>query len=316
MLANTPGRRSRSSSRPRRASSAPAVRERGDRRERVVQLMADDADHPLPGRHLLARELAGHAADQAQPVRPALQAELALRKVEGFLAAVDGEAEEAVLAAGQRLLHGGGQLLAQRMEVAADQAAALGQQLARGNVGDDDALLHVGQQQGHGRVLHDGVEQQLALGQVLALFAQRMAQFVVQAHQLAELVLGRAGRDRHAVVAVAVAEHGAFERTQQALERRHPPGRQPDRQGQQQGRLSQAAGPPQGAGARKSSICAQASNCGSGQTVSPAWTATPAAAASSSRAARRTCWRRWNVGSSGRMAADYCPAPARCYNKP
>ncbi|HKA83818.1 MAG TPA: hypothetical protein VKD21_08145, partial [Acidimicrobiales bacterium] len=60
----------------------------GDRRERVVQLMADDTDHTLPRVHFLARQLAGHPAIQLQPVRAPLQAEPALGKMEGFLAAI------------------------------------------------------------------------------------------------------------------------------------------------------------------------------------------------------------------------------------
>jgi len=48
------------------------VGERGDRRQRVVQFVADDADHLLPGRHFLPRQLARHAPHQVQAVRSAL----------------------------------------------------------------------------------------------------------------------------------------------------------------------------------------------------------------------------------------------------
>ena len=59
----------------------PGMRERGDRRERVVQLVRDHADHLLPGRHFLRIDLARELLEQQQPVRQGVQQESPLRHV-------------------------------------------------------------------------------------------------------------------------------------------------------------------------------------------------------------------------------------------
>src|SRR3546814_17977598 len=53
------------------------VRERGDRRQRVVELVADHADHFLPGLHFLPPQLGGELAQQHQLVLAAVEAEAA-----------------------------------------------------------------------------------------------------------------------------------------------------------------------------------------------------------------------------------------------
>jgi len=225
-----------------------AVRERRDRRQRVVQLVADDADHALPGRHLLARQFTRHAAEQLQPVRPALQPESALRPVEGFFAAVERGAEESVVACRHRLAQRRRRLLQQQCEVRAFEAAPLAQQMARRDVGVDHTFAGVDQQQRHRRVLHHGVEQQFTLFEVLALFAQGMAQGVVLGHEVAELVVGTGGQ-RGAEVAVAITQHRAFERANEAAQRRQQPRRSPERGGQQQRGAGQR--PPRGRSRRR-----------------------------------------------------------------
>ena len=57
------------------------VRERGDRRERVVELVRDHADDLLPGLHFLARQLARQLLQQVQAMRLAVEQEAALREV-------------------------------------------------------------------------------------------------------------------------------------------------------------------------------------------------------------------------------------------
>jgi hypothetical protein len=47
--------------------------ERGDGRERVVELMADHADHLLPRLHFLAAQLRGEVAQEEELVAPAVQ---------------------------------------------------------------------------------------------------------------------------------------------------------------------------------------------------------------------------------------------------
>ena len=44
------------------------IGERGDRRERVVELVADHADHLLPGLHFLPAQLGGELAQQQELV--------------------------------------------------------------------------------------------------------------------------------------------------------------------------------------------------------------------------------------------------------
>ena len=58
------------------------LRQRRDRRHRVVDLVRDDADHALPDRDFLRVDLARELLQQPQPVRLAVQQELAVRDVE------------------------------------------------------------------------------------------------------------------------------------------------------------------------------------------------------------------------------------------
>ena len=106
------------------------------------------------------------------------------------------------------------------------EATAFAQQLARRDVGEDYVLLRVEQQHGHRRVLHHGVEQQLALDQLQLLLAQGFADRVVAGDEVAELVVARPPQ-AEAVVAVAVAERGAGEGPDQRAHRRQPGAEQP-----------------------------------------------------------------------------------------
>ncbi len=81
------------------------MHQRGDRRQRVVELVADHPDHLLPHPRFLAVELAGEPPQQHQLVAPLVEGEEALGDVEGlgFAAALD--REKAVAAVGQGLGH-------------------------------------------------------------------------------------------------------------------------------------------------------------------------------------------------------------------
>src|SRR6185369_4190769 len=79
------------------------VRERRDRRQRVVELVAHDADDALPRRDLLARELARHPADEMEVVLAPLQAKASPRVVERLVAVVARRREHAVAAGDERI---------------------------------------------------------------------------------------------------------------------------------------------------------------------------------------------------------------------
>ena len=181
--------------------------QRGDRRQRVVELVADHPDHLLPGLYFLAPQFRGEQADQQQFVAAAVEAEVAPRKVEHILlVALVGYGEQAVAAAPHRLAQFRRQAVQQRVQVLALELAPVVEQLACGQVGVDHPALSVAtfgrQQHRHRGVLHHGVQQQFALDQVLALLPQHLAQLGVGAHQLADLVV--AG-PVHAEVELAVA---------------------------------------------------------------------------------------------------------------
>ena len=57
------------------------MRQRGDRRQRVVELVADHADDLLPGLHFLAAQFGGQLAQQQQFVLAPVEAEVAARQV-------------------------------------------------------------------------------------------------------------------------------------------------------------------------------------------------------------------------------------------
>ena len=79
------------------------MRERGDRRQRIVQFVADHADHLLPDRHLLGRHLARQLLEEQQPVRLAVQREVAARQVEDVRLGAVVDREQRVRAALDRL---------------------------------------------------------------------------------------------------------------------------------------------------------------------------------------------------------------------
>jgi hypothetical protein len=130
--------------------------------------------------------------------------------------------EQAVAAAPQGFDQGRRRLFQHLVQGVAFQLAAFRQQLARGQVGVGDGARRIGQvrhqQHGHRRVLHHGVEQQLALHEVEALFAQHLAEGVVGVDQVGQLVV-LAPVQAEGKVAVAVARHRALQGAEQRQDR-------------------------------------------------------------------------------------------------
>jgi hypothetical protein len=165
------------------------MRERGDRRQRVVELVADHADHLLPGLHFLPAQLRGELSQQHEFVFAAVEAEAAAGEMVDVLVVFVADGEHAIAATLQRFAQGIRRALEQRVERLAFELVALAQQLPCGEVGVDDAVVRVDQQHRHRRVLDHGVEQQFALHQRQALLAQRIAETVVRGDQFRELAL-------------------------------------------------------------------------------------------------------------------------------
>jgi hypothetical protein len=156
----------------------PGVRQRGDRRQRVVQLVRDHADHLLPRGHLLGIDLARELLQQQQPVGHRVQQEVALRDVVDLrFAGVEGE--QRVAAALDGLAQRRGRALEVLREARAFEPATLAEQRARGRVAVQHRVAVVGQHHGQRRGLDDGIQHQLALVQALPLGAQPFAEPVV-----------------------------------------------------------------------------------------------------------------------------------------
>ncbi|MNV40651.1 hypothetical protein D3C71_1322660 [compost metagenome] len=192
--------------------------------------MADHADHLFPGLHFLTAQLGGEQAQQQQFVRATVQMEVAARQVIDLLVFFIifqrvgfTHGEQAVATARDGVAQFDRHGFQQFLHALAFQLPTAVQQLACGDVGERhalDAVTAVGEQQHrHRRVLHHGVEQQLALHQCLALLAQHFAEFGVGFHQLRELIIA-APMHTEVVLAVAVAAGGAGQRTQQRADRR------------------------------------------------------------------------------------------------
>ena len=192
---------------------ARGVRERADGRERVVELVAHHADGALPDLDLLAPQLGRQALDEVEHVRLHVEVEHAARGPVGLLLALAAHGEERVARRVERLAQlapAAGEHLGDH---AALQACPRAQQVAGRAVAVDDAAVAVLQDDADGRALQDGVEQQLALVDVVPLGAQGVAHLVVERDQLAQLVVAR-GREAHAEVGVAEAADAVRERRQ------------------------------------------------------------------------------------------------------
>ena len=166
----------------------PGMGQRGNRRQRIVQLVRDHADHLLPGRDFLRIDLARELLEQQQAMRHRVQQEAALRDVVDLGFAADLEREQRVAAAIDGFAQWRGRALQVTREPLAFELAALGEQPARAGVAVQHGVGIVGQHQRQRRGLDDGVEHQLALVQALSFDAQPVAETVVVGDQFAELI--------------------------------------------------------------------------------------------------------------------------------
>ena len=219
------------------------VRQRRHRRQRIVQLVADDADHLLPGLHFLAPQLGRQLAQHEQRLHAAVEPELAARDVPGLFVVVGADGKQAVAAGPHRVAQRLGRRVQQFVQVVAFEPAPAVELAARRQVGVAHAARGIHQHHRHRRVLHHGVEQQFALHQAQALFAQRVAQGVVRAHQFAHLVAALP-RQAEAEITVAVAVHRAGQRAEQRQHRlqRAPHRHRHHRQHQQQRKTERGHG--------------------------------------------------------------------------
>src|SRR5579883_658737 len=190
------------------------LRQRGDRRERVVELVTDDPDQLLPDPDFLPGELACDALEQIQAMSPALQQKRSLRQAKGLLDALDLHLEQAVASrldgTPQRLRS----LRDESGEILTEEAAAPAEKMSRSKVRESDPAMAVDQNQCDGGVLGDRIEQPLALHELRALRSQRLAQRVVSREHLADLV-GPVDGHREGQVAVPVARDGRLQGPQQ-----------------------------------------------------------------------------------------------------
>ena len=203
------------------------MRERRDRRERIVEFVADHADHLLPRLHFLPAQLAGEPAQQQQFVRAPVEPEAAAREVVHLFLVGLADREQPVAAAIHRLAQRRRRRAQQGLQREAFELAALVQQPAGREIAVDDVPAVADQQHRHRRVLHHRVEQQLALHEREPLFAQHAAEFVVRGDEVAEFVAVLPAQ-AETEIAVAIAERGAGERPEQRQRRPHGPRDQGD----------------------------------------------------------------------------------------
>ncbi len=195
--------------------------------------MRDHPDHLLPDRNFLRGHLARELLEQQQAVRLAVQRERPVAHVEHLGLAADLDREQRVHAALDRLPQRRGGLREQLTELQALDLAARGEELPRGDVAEDDRVAGIRQHQRERRRLHDRVEQELPLVQVEPFLAQAIAEGIVLAGEVADLVAGRGG-DAHAEVAVLEAADAVGHRADAAAPAVERAPREPDR-GRQRG---------------------------------------------------------------------------------
>ena len=137
--------------------------------------------------------------------------------MERLFLVIELHAEESVAAARDRARERLGRRGDDLVEELAVERASAVEELARRDVRVDDVAALLDQRERGRRVLHDGVEQELALEQMLTLLAQHATELVVRGDQLADFV-GALGADREAEIAVAKRDDAARQRADQ---RRH-----------------------------------------------------------------------------------------------
>ena len=165
------------------------MRQRRNGRQRIVQLVRDDADDFLPGRHFLRIDFARELLEQQQAMGQGVQQEPPLRHVIDLRLAAELEREQRVAATLDGLAQRHGRGLEISREAFAFELAAGAEQLARRGIAVEHRVALIGQHQRERRGLDHRIEHQLALVEALALDAQAIAEGVVGGHQLAHLVV-------------------------------------------------------------------------------------------------------------------------------
>ena len=99
--------------------------------------------------------------------------------------------EERVHAAVDRVAQRLRRILEQRLKLQSLDLAAGAEELARGDVAEDDRVVRVRQHERERRRLHHGIEQEFALVEVQALAPKAVAERVVLGREVADLVRAR-----------------------------------------------------------------------------------------------------------------------------
>src|SRR5512146_1692236 len=139
------------------------LRQRSDRRQRVVELVTHDTDQLLPDTDFLPGELARDSLEQIEAMSLALQQKRALCQAKGLLDAFDLHLEQAVAPGLDGAPQRCGRLRDECGEILTEEAAARADEMPRREVRESDPAMAVDQNQGDGRVLGNRVEQPLAL---------------------------------------------------------------------------------------------------------------------------------------------------------
>ena len=148
--------------------------ERADGRERVVELVAHDADDLLPDFHFLALQLRRQALDDDQAVLLRVQLEAAVDDAEGLFLAARARAPATSASSSASSARASARSRTRAvLQREACEPLAPPEELARGGVGVGDALTLVDQQDRHRRSLQQRVEEELALVDLVSLGAER-----------------------------------------------------------------------------------------------------------------------------------------------
>ena len=199
--------------------------------------MAHDADDLLPDLDLLPSQLRGHPLQHDEPVLHRVQLHAPPYDTVGlfFRGLARRHGEEGVLLCEEGPPHLVGAGVGDVGQAAADETPRGAEQAAGREVAKDDAVELVDEEDAHGGALEEGVEEQLALVDLVALQPERVSHPVVQLHELAELVAPPGNQPHAEVVFLEAADavgHGLQQSAHGAPETvQHPRGHR-DRDGE------------------------------------------------------------------------------------
>ena len=204
-----------------------AAGDRLDRRERVVHLVADDADQALPRLPLFFAQRLAQVGQDQQLVRPAALAELAAPDLPAADAAGERRVDDARRFAGQAI----GEVELGRRRRPSSRSAGWLEEPRAGAVDELQLVLFVEGEHRDVDLGHHLAQQRRRLERVEALVAERLDERVDFDHDLAERIAAAraAGADRE----VAFAERG--EQVRQRLERQDDALAQREREAEAEG---------------------------------------------------------------------------------